>query len=80
MSDRVAAMTKAGLPSIEASTFAWSWRGTPIPVGYEVSGPAGAEPILMLPAMSTVSTRSKAGSWRAARSAWPRNLRATWRR
>ena len=31
----------------------------PIPIGYEVSGPAGAEPILMLPAMSTVSTRNE---------------------
>lgn len=39
--------------------FAWSWRGTLIPVGYEVSGAAGAEPILMLPAMSTVSTRDE---------------------
>ena len=59
MSDRVAAMTKAGLPSIEASTFAWSWRRTPITIGYEMSGPAGAAPILMLPAMSTVSTRDE---------------------
>jgi pimeloyl-ACP methyl ester carboxylesterase len=39
--------------------FAWSWRGTPIPVGYEVLGPADAEPVLMLPAMSTVSTRDE---------------------
>jgi pimeloyl-ACP methyl ester carboxylesterase len=52
MSNRVAAVTPASSPM----TFAWSWRGTPIPVGYEVSGPAGAEPILLLPAMSTVST------------------------
>ena len=44
---------------IEANTFAWSWRGTPVPVGYECSGPAGADPILMLPAMSTVSTRDE---------------------
>jgi pimeloyl-ACP methyl ester carboxylesterase len=55
MSDRVGAVTEASSPI----TFAWSWRGTPIPVGYEVSGPAGAEPILMLPAMSTVSTRAE---------------------
>jgi pimeloyl-ACP methyl ester carboxylesterase len=55
MSDRVAAVIQASSPI----TFAWSWRGTPIPVGYEVSGPAGAEPILMLPAMSTVSTRDE---------------------
>jgi pimeloyl-ACP methyl ester carboxylesterase len=40
-------------------TFAWSWRDAPIPVGYEVLGPAGAEPVLMLPAMSTVSTRAE---------------------
>jgi pimeloyl-ACP methyl ester carboxylesterase len=44
---------------MESIMFAWSWRGTPIPVGYEVSGPASAEPILMLPAMSTVSTRDE---------------------
>jgi pimeloyl-ACP methyl ester carboxylesterase len=44
---------------MESITFAWSWRGTPIPVGYERSGPAGTEPILMLPAISTVSTRDE---------------------
>ena len=59
MSDRVAAVMTARSPSIEANTFAWSWRGTPIPVGYELSGPAGAEPILMLPSLSTVSTRDE---------------------
>jgi hypothetical protein len=55
MSDRVAAVIQASSPI----TFAWSWRGTPIPVEYEISGPAGAEPILLLPAMSTVSTRDE---------------------
>jgi pimeloyl-ACP methyl ester carboxylesterase len=59
MSDRVAAVSKASSPSIEQTTFGWSWHGTPIPVGYEVSGPADAEPILLLPAMSTVSTRDE---------------------
>jgi pimeloyl-ACP methyl ester carboxylesterase len=59
MSDRVASGTEASSPSIKSATFAWSWRGTNIPVGYELSGPAGAEPILMLPAMSTVSTRDE---------------------
>jgi pimeloyl-ACP methyl ester carboxylesterase len=44
---------------MELLTFAWSWRGTPILVGYEVSGSSEAEPILMLPAMSTVSTRAE---------------------
>jgi pimeloyl-ACP methyl ester carboxylesterase len=44
---------------IEARTFAWSWRGTPVPVGYEISGPADAEPVLLLPAISTVSTRAE---------------------
>jgi pimeloyl-ACP methyl ester carboxylesterase len=44
---------------MESITFPWSWRRTPVPVGYEVSGLAGAEPILMLPAMSTVSTRAE---------------------
>jgi len=62
MSGRVAAVTKARSPSIGPITFAWSWRETPVPVGYEVSGPAGAEPILMLPAMSTVSTRDELGA------------------
>lgn len=42
---------------LEASAFAWSWRGTALPVGYEIWGPADAEPVLLLPAMSTVSTR-----------------------
>ena len=59
MSDRVASVAAASSPSMELITFAWSWRGTPIPVGYELSGPAGAEPILMLPATSTVSTRAE---------------------
>ena len=59
MSDRGTAVTTAGSPLTEAKTFAWSWRGAPVPVEYEVSGPAGAEPILMLPAMSTVSTRDE---------------------
>ena len=59
MFDRVAAVTKTSSPSIEPIMFAWSWRGTPIPVGYELSGPVGAEPLLMLPAMSTVSTRDE---------------------
>lgn len=51
----------AGKPETgsESITFTWNWHGTPIPVGYEVSGPAGTEPILMLPAMSTVSTRDE---------------------
>jgi hypothetical protein len=50
---------RAGKPETgsESITFAWNWRGTPIPVGYELSGPAGAEPILMLPAMSRVRSR-----------------------
>ena len=59
MSDRVAAVTRASSPSMEPTTFAWSWRAAPVPVGYELSGAAGAEPILMLPAMSTVSTRDE---------------------
>ena len=46
-------------PLIDTNTFAWSWRETPVPVGYDLTGPAGAEPILMLPALSTVSTRDE---------------------
>ena len=78
MSDRVTAVATTRSPSTEANTFAWGWRGTPIPVGYEVSGPAGAEPILMLPAMSTVSTRDELralahhlGSRRCIITDWP---------
>jgi hypothetical protein len=78
MSDRVAAVTKTSSPSIEPIMFAWSWRGTPIPVGYELSGPVGAEPLLMLPAMSTVSTRDELralahhlGSRRCIITDWP---------
>ena len=59
MSDRVAAVTRASSPSMEPTTVAWSWRAAPVPVGYELSGAAGAEPILMLPALSTVSTRDE---------------------
>jgi pimeloyl-ACP methyl ester carboxylesterase len=65
-------------PSTEANTFAWSWHGAPVPVAYEVSGPAGAEPILMLPALSTVSTRDELralahhlGSRRCIITDWP---------
>jgi len=59
MSDRCALVSEFRAASMELITFPWSWRRTPIPVGYEVSGPAGAQPILMLPAMSTVSTRAE---------------------
>jgi pimeloyl-ACP methyl ester carboxylesterase len=59
MSGRVAAVAEPSSRSLGTITFAWSWRGTPIPVGYEVSGPADAGPILMLPALSTVSTRDE---------------------
>ena len=59
MSDRVAAVTRTSSPAIEPITFAWSWRETSIPVEYEMSGPAGAEPMLLLPALSTVSTRDE---------------------
>jgi pimeloyl-ACP methyl ester carboxylesterase len=78
MSHRVTAVATTRSPSTEANTLAWSWRGTSIPVGYEVSGPAGAEPILMLPAMSTVSTRDELralarhlGSRRCIITDWP---------
>ena len=78
MSDRVAAVTKASSPSIEPITFAWNWRATPIRVGYEVSGPTSAEPILLLPAMSTVSTRGELralahhlGTRRSVVTDWP---------
>jgi pimeloyl-ACP methyl ester carboxylesterase len=63
---------------MELITFPWSWRGTPVPVGYEVSDPAGGEQILMLPAMSTVSTRDELralahhlGSRRCIITDWP---------
>ena len=59
MSARVAAVAEPSSRSTGPITFAWSWRGTPIPVEYEMSGPAAAEPILMLPALSTVSTRDE---------------------
>jgi pimeloyl-ACP methyl ester carboxylesterase len=59
MSDRVTAVPMTRSPAPEANTFAWRWRGAPVPVGYELSGPAVAEPILMLPALSTVSTRDE---------------------
>ena len=59
MSARVAAVAEPSSRSTGPITFAWSWRGTPIPVEYEMSGSVGAEPILMLPALSTVSTRDE---------------------
>ena len=59
MSARVAAVAEHSSRSTGPITFAWSSRGTPIPVEYEVSGPVGAEPILLLPALSTVSTRDE---------------------
>ncbi len=42
MSDRMASVTEASSPSIKSARFAWSWCGTNILVGYEVSGPDGA--------------------------------------
>jgi pimeloyl-ACP methyl ester carboxylesterase len=78
MSDRDATVTVAMPPSGAPGTFAWSWSGTPIPVTYELSGPAGAEPVLLLPAMSTVSTRDelsglarRLGRHRVVVSDWP---------
>jgi pimeloyl-ACP methyl ester carboxylesterase len=59
MSHQVTAAATTRSPSNEANTFAWSWRGAPVPVGYELWRPAAAEPILMLPALSTVSTREE---------------------
>jgi pimeloyl-ACP methyl ester carboxylesterase len=59
MSDRVTAVTTTRSPSTEAKTFAWSWGGAPVGVGYQLSGPGRAEPILMLPALSAVSTRDE---------------------
>jgi pimeloyl-ACP methyl ester carboxylesterase len=78
MSDRMASVTEASSPAIKSATFAWRWCGTDIPVGYEVLGPAGAEPVLMLPALSTVSTRDELralarhlGSRRCIITDWP---------
>lgn len=41
--------------------FAWTWEGRALDVGYDVYGrtTAGAAPILLLPAMSTVSARAE---------------------
>jgi pimeloyl-ACP methyl ester carboxylesterase len=55
----VTSVTPASSPSIEANRFAWRWRGTPVAIEYEISGPADADPVLLLPAMSTVSTRTE---------------------
>ena len=78
MSDRVTAVAMTRSPSTEANTFAWTWRGAPIPVAYEMPGPAGAEPILLVPALSTVSTRAELralahhlGSRRCIITDWP---------
>lgn len=61
-----------------ADSFAWSWQGRALPVGYETLGPATGEPVLMLPALSTVSTRDELralarglGSRRTVLSDWP---------
>jgi pimeloyl-ACP methyl ester carboxylesterase len=59
MPARVAAVAEHSSRSTGPITFTWSSRGTPIPVEYEMSGPVGAEPILLLPALSTVSTRDE---------------------
>ena len=78
MSDRVTAVATTRSQSTEANTFAWGWRGAPIPVAYEMSGPADAEPILLVPALSTVSTRGELrplahhlGSRRCIITDWP---------
>ena len=53
-----AATDPRSLP-LKSPTFGWSWRNVPIPVGYEILGSTGAKPVLLLPAMSTVSTREE---------------------
>jgi pimeloyl-ACP methyl ester carboxylesterase len=78
MSDRVTAVATTRTPSTEANTFAWGWRGAAIPVAYEMWGPADAEAILLVPALSTVSTRDELralahhlGSRRCIITDWP---------
>jgi hypothetical protein len=40
-------------------TFDWSWRGMAIPVRYDLFGPNDRARVLLLPALSTVSTRDE---------------------
>lgn len=45
-----------------AGVFGWEWRGRPVPVGYDLRGEGrrgGREPVVLLPAFSTVSTRDE---------------------
>jgi pimeloyl-ACP methyl ester carboxylesterase len=74
----VTAVATTRSPSTEANTFAWGWRGAAIPVAYEMWGPADAEAILLVPALSTVSTRDELralahhlGSRRCIITDWP---------
>ena len=59
MLDRTSTRSANGPTPAGSRRFEWSWQGTPVPVGYDVFGPPGAEPVLMLPALSTVSTRAE---------------------
>ena len=59
MSASSSSVIDEGLSSTASGIFDWSWRGVAVPVSYDTLGPAGAAPVLMLPAMSTVSTRDE---------------------
>lgn len=77
MPDRSALLSNSNPSASNQRTFAWSWQGTAIPVGYEISGTADAEPLLMLPALSTVSTRDELRSL-AGRLSADRRVVADW--
>jgi pimeloyl-ACP methyl ester carboxylesterase len=59
MADRAGTTTGTGSRSTRLGRFAWSWHGISVPVHYDMSGSEGGAPVLMLPAMSTVSTRDE---------------------
>ena len=49
--------TESNVAAPSTSTYQWSWQGQPITIAYETEG--SGEPILLLPAFSTVSSRTE---------------------
>lgn len=62
-----------------SGTFHWLWQDRSFEVGYDLGGPEDAAPLLLLPAMSTVSTRREMARlarllgdrWRTIAVDWP---------
>lgn len=55
-------MAVAGASKTVVHAWNWSWGGKPVRVCYETWGNVDGEPLLLLPALSTVSSRNEMGA------------------